>query len=92
MKRLHEHEAAVIVDGTQLGITPEYSSNVLTIPGHLWGVPDADTCQRCRETPHDDWPATGPGHLCQDCWEGECAEDWHRFVYAWTRLAGVSDE
>lgn len=28
------------------------------------------TCSRCSQ-PHDNWPSSDGGTLCQDCWEAE---------------------
>lgn len=37
--------------------------------------------------PHDGWPGSNGGELCQMCWEAECSESWWRMVEAFPGAA-----
>ena len=39
-------------------------------------------CCRCWLRQHDNWPAGKKGHLCQACWDKQCAESWWAMVEA----------
>lgn len=39
------------------------------------------TCSRCPQ-PHDNWPSSDGGTLCQDCWEAESSAAWRAAMRA----------
>lgn len=43
--------------------------------------PSGSRCADC-ENQHDDWPDGEGGHLCQECWETQCSEEWWKQVVA----------